>query len=211
MYEYRKLLHISNGGVLQKNSLIRKPEKHRIFNEKKGELTEENISITVDYTEEYDALFLSVRFLCKSSGDLTIGFTDTQGDYALKTKHIDQSEEWQEYELSGKWAGIGDFYLSFTGLIIVDILRLADKAYDDHREEFRTYQSQTKQNIELMVSAINELKRMKSEYDKKFEEISKSLIEIRGEIPDVSGLETSLSELEKRVSALEKAGSGDGT
>lgn len=211
LYEYRKLLHISNGGVLQKNSLIRKPEKHRIFNEKKGELTEENISITVDYTEEYDVLFLSVRFLCKSSGDLTIGFTDTQGDYALKTKHIDQSEEWQEYELSGKWTGIGDFYLSFTGLIIVDILRLADKAYDDHRKEFRTYQSQTKQNLELMVSAINELKRMKSEYDKKIEEISKSLIEIRGEIPDVSGLETSLSELEKRVSALEKAGSGDGT
>ena len=96
-------------------------------------------------------------------------------------------------------------------MIIVDILRLADKAYDDHREEFRTYQSQTKQNLELMVSAINELKRMKSEYDKKIEEISKSLIEIRGEIPDVSGLETSLSELEKRVSALEKAGSGDGT
>ncbi|TDA89176.1 hypothetical protein E1J02_17705 [Phocaeicola dorei] len=188
---------LAMGECYRKNSLIRKPEKHRIFNEKKGELTEENISITVDYTEEYDALFLSVRFLCKSSGDLTIGFTDTQGDYALKTKHIDQSEEWQEYELSGKWAGIGDFYLSFTGLIIVDILRLADKAYDDHREEFRTYQSQTKQNLELMVSAINELKRMKSEYDKKIEEISKSLIEIRGEIPDVSGLETSLSELEK--------------
>ena len=60
------------------------------------------------------------------------------------------------------------------------------------------------------MSAINELKRMKSEYDKKFEEISKSLIEIRGELPEVSGLLTILFELEKRVSSLEIACSGDG-
>ena len=75
----------------------------------------------------------------------------------MKTKHIDQSEEWQEYELSGKWAGIGDFYLSFTGLIIVDILRLADKAYDDHREEFRTYQSQTTWKLPQQKTAETEV------------------------------------------------------
>ena len=152
----RTVLHLKKSGIKQLNSRIRKPGTHKEYidpapNELSGQ-----------YIDVKDTLYLSVRFLAKTAGTLTIGMSGSTPEVgSFQTPivvAVTSSMEWQTLQWSGTWDGKGDFVLEYTGDMYVSLLSLTDKALDDFKKEVSTQIVQTASNIRLLGSNIDSLK-----------------------------------------------------
>lgn len=155
-YDGTDMLHLCNSEVTQLNADIRKPGTHKEYKPSPGEST------TDAYVEVKDTLYLSVRFMARTSGTLTVGFPGADRSEAtsmpLVTLSVNSSYDWQTVQVSGTWDGVGDFVLKYTGDMYVSLLAVTDKALDDYRKELSTAIEQTASNIRITGQNINNLK-----------------------------------------------------
>ena len=155
MYEGRNMLHINDSGVSQDNGDIRKPGTHKEY------VKAEDGTLTDEYVEVRDTLFLSVKFLARTDGTLTIGMqgaSSEEGSLPFAQVAVTSSLEWQTLQWSGTWDGTGDFILQYTGEMYVSLLSLTDKALDDFKKSVSTRIEQTDSNISLLGTNVDNLK-----------------------------------------------------
>lgn len=154
-YEGRNMLHIKDSSIKQLNKDIKKPGTHKEF------VPPELNNLSGEYVEVKDILYLSLKFLAKTSGTLTFGMqgaTSESGSLPLSQIAVTNSMDWQTIQVSGTWDGKGDFVLKYTGDMYVSILSLTDKALDDFKKEVSTRIEQTDSNIRLLGTNVNNLK-----------------------------------------------------
>lgn len=153
-YEGRNMLHIHNSYVRQSNSFIKQPGTHKEYKQPSQETTDE-------FVEVKDTLYLSIKFLAKTSGNLTLGIRSAATDIdslPYVELEIDSSYDWQIMQWSGTWDGKGDFLLQYTGDMYVSVLSLTDKPLDDFKKHVSTQIEQTASNIRLLGTNINNVK-----------------------------------------------------
>lgn len=154
-YEGRNMLHLHDSYVKQGNADIRKPGTHKEYKQP----TPNNM--TEEYIEVKDTLYLSVKFLARTAGTLTIGIQGASSEpdsLPFSTVAVTGSMDWQILQWSGTWDGQGDFLLRYTGDMYVSLLSLTDKALTDFKKEVSTKIEQTDTNIRLLGTNINNLK-----------------------------------------------------
>lgn len=153
-YDGQNMLCLSNSYIRQLNTDIRKPGTHKEYTK-----VEDGV-VSEEFEEVGDTLYLSLKFLCKKSGVLTIGFegSSVSDDTLPYTSfNVASSVDWQIYKWSGKWDGIGDFVLKFTGDMFVSLLAITDNPLNDYKREVSTSIEQTHSNIRLLGQNINTL------------------------------------------------------
>lgn len=153
-YEGRNLLHLRNSYIRQANANIRKPGTHKVYSVDNGDAMSE------DYTEERDTLYMTIKFLAKTSGTLRVGFegvSNVVGALPFTQIEVDSSMAWQTMQVSGTWDGVGDFILEYSGDMYVSILSITDKPLDDFKKETATKFTQTDSNIELLATKTNNI------------------------------------------------------
>ena len=153
-YDGQNMLCISNSYIRQLNANIRKPGTHKEYTKVEGG------KVSEEFEEVGDTLYLSLKFLCKKSGVLTVGFEGSSvSDDTLPytTFNVASSVDWQIYKWSGKWDGTGDFVLKFTGDMFVSLLAITDNPLNDYKKEVSTSIEQTHSNIRLLGQNINTL------------------------------------------------------
>lgn len=132
----RNVLRIKNNGIRQANADIKKPEPTSV-------------------------LYLTFKFVCKSAGDLTIGFekpagtVNPEGSIPFVQETIQEGTETETRQYSGTWDGTGDFILCFTGDIYIDVLALTNRPLDDFKIEVGTKFEQTSEKIALLGTRID--------------------------------------------------------
>lgn len=155
-YDGRDMLHICNSQIRQLNADIRKPGTHKEYKPATGEGT------TEEYVEVKDTLYLSVKFLARTSGLLSVGFQGAGASdldaLPFSTISVTGSYDWQTVQVSGTWDGKGDFILKYTGDMYVSLLSVTDNALADYKKEVSTSIEQTASNIRLTGKNINNLK-----------------------------------------------------
>lgn len=142
-YEGRNMLRIKNSYIKQANANIRKPD------------------------DPANKLYLSFKYICKSSGTLICGFEKEgergEDELPFITEVIQAGNEFQVKDYSGTWDGKGDFILSFTGDIYVDLLSLTNKPLDDFKITVSTQFKETAEAIELLGKKIDNTNKTVSE------------------------------------------------
>ena len=130
----RNVLRLKNSGIRQMNADVRKPDPAG------------------------SVLYLSFRYTCKSGGTLTAGFegaAQEEGSLPFVEEEIEESKETQELTRKGTWDGRGDFVLSFTGDIYIEVLALSSRPLDDYKIEVATKFEQTAEQITLLGERID--------------------------------------------------------
>lgn len=160
--EGRNMLRILNSGVSQKNALIRQPGTHKEYTVPSSDADEYSMAATGDeYVEVQDTLYVSVCIYAKTAGTLTIGFAPNspvegkQNDLFSRTVDIPYSGEWQRVKFDGKWNGLGDFVLRYTGDVLVSLLTVTDEPLDNLSKTVSTQILQTAKNIKLLGQNID--------------------------------------------------------
>lgn len=142
-YEGRNMLRIKNSSIRQGNTNIRKPD------------------------DPANTLYLSFKYICKSSGTLTCGFEKEgereEGELPFVIESIQARNEFQVKDYSGTWDGKGDFILAFTGDIYIDLLSLTNKPLDDFKITVSTQFKETAESIELLGKKIDNTNKTVSE------------------------------------------------
>ena len=151
-YDGKQMLRLKNIGITQKNELIRKPSTHKEY------VTSADDSTTAEYKDVQDTIYLTIKFLAKTDGLLTIGFK-YKGEYDAELTNtlpytedmsIERSDEWIKMEWSGTWHGLGDFYLKYTGEMFVSLLAVTCKDIDEFKKTTETRIIQDDRNIQLL-------------------------------------------------------------
>lgn len=134
-YEGKNMLRIKDSGIRQLNRDIRKPDPAT------------------------SKLYLSFKFICKTSGKLTCGFEGSSAGEGklpfIKDEAIPAGYEFETRNYSGTWDGKGDFVLRFTGDIYIDLLAITNKPLDDFKIEVGTKFEQTAERITLQGYRID--------------------------------------------------------
>lgn len=155
-FDGRTMLHLQNATVTQKNSVIRKPGTHKVYS---SASEDPDTSTTESFTEERDRIYVSMRFLAKTDGTLTIGMPGTKPDTGLPSlpasEQITSSMEWQLLQWSGTWDGTGDFSIAYTGEMWIALVSITDRPLEDFRKEMSTQILQTASNIKLLGKKID--------------------------------------------------------
>lgn len=163
-YEGRQMLLVVNSGIRQLNQYIRKPGTHNIYDSSKGIATTWDTyvegNIDGSYIEKRDTLYLTIKFLAATSGNLTLGFRGASSDVDSLpnpvTVHLDASSEWQIMQWDGTWDGKGDFVLEYTGTMYLQLLSLTSDPLADYKQEMGTRIEQTARNIKLIGYNIDQ-------------------------------------------------------
>ena len=151
-YDGKQMLRIKNIGISQKNELIRKPSTHKEY------VTSADDSTTAEYKDVQDTIYLTIKFLAKTDGLLTIGFK-YYGEYNAELTNtlpytedlsIKRSDDWVKLEWKGTWHGLGDFYLKYTGEMFVSLLAITCKDIDEFKKTTETRIIQDDRNIQLL-------------------------------------------------------------
>lgn len=151
-YEGAQMLHLQATGLTQRNALIRKPETHKEYDAPAGEDTTSNAK------DVQDTLYLTVKLLPKTAGQLTIGFKYDGKTPEGKTntlpytdkKEIAKSNDWQILQWEGTWHGLGDFRIHYTGETYIALLSVTDRPLQDFKKTVSTQIIQTAENIRLL-------------------------------------------------------------
>lgn len=155
-YNDRDMLRVFSSSARQENSLIRKPSTHKVYT---GVTENEDGSSESVYTEEIDTIYLNIRFYCHASGELEVGFVDVNGVFYDNVFHSkkDYVADIDAYTISvsGKWDGMGDFYIKTTGDFYVDLLSLTDKPLDNYMITTSTAIEQDAARISLLGKKVN--------------------------------------------------------
>ena len=151
----RDMLRLSKSSIMQSNSLIDKAGTHKVYT---GSVENADGSYTDTYEEVADTLYLSVRFFVSVSGKLEFGFVEN-GNFIDNSFHYSSNvtarEDGYEVKLSGIWDGKGDFTITSTGDIYVDLLSLTDKPLDNFKITTETKIEQDANRISLLGKKIN--------------------------------------------------------
>jgi hypothetical protein len=152
----RNVLHLKKSVIRQANALIRKPGTHKEY------VPPTHNDMTDQWVDVKDTLYMSIRFLARTDGTLTVGMsgaTSEPGSLPVPAAvPVTASMEWQDLQWQGTWDGKGDFVLQYTGDMYVSILSVTDKPLDDFKKEVSTQIIQTAGNIRLLGTNINNLK-----------------------------------------------------
>lgn len=151
-YDGQNMLRLCDSYVRQANADIRKPATHKEYK------PNEDGGLAEYYEEVPDTLYLTVRFVCRRSGVLTIGFRGagaSTGSLPYVSMVIDESFEYKTLEWSGTWDGTGDFNLQFTGDMYVSILSVTTRPLDDYRIELSTRFEQSAERIAMLGTRID--------------------------------------------------------
>lgn len=147
----RDMLRLCLSTIRQANELIRKPGKHTKY----GQADEDG---NISGVEEDDKLYLSVRFFVADSGNVELGFVGTDGSFIDNEFHYSKElmarEDGYEVKLSGVWDGVGDFCVTTTGDVYIDLLSLTDDPLENFKITTSTAIEQTAQSIKLMGTKI---------------------------------------------------------
>lgn len=117
---------------------------------------------------------VSFKYLVKRPGTLTVHFKDEKKEgfeeYApiSFSKDLYPGSEFKQMEITGKWNGTGDFYMSFTGDIYIYSLTLTDDALADLREEFNMRFELTDKKIQANLDEIKSTAGKLEEYHSEF-------------------------------------------
>ena len=151
----RDMLRLSNSSIMQSNSLIDKAGTHKVYT---GSVENADGSYTDTYEDVVDTLYLSVRFFVSVSGKLEFGFVEN-GNFIDNSFHYSSNvtarEDGYEVKLSGIWDGKGDFMITSTGDVYVDLLSLTDKPLDNFKITTETKIEQDATRISLLGKKIN--------------------------------------------------------
>lgn len=151
----RDMLRLSKSSIMQSNSLIDKAGTHKVYT---GSVENADGSYTDTYEEVADTLYLSVRFFVSVSGKLEFGFVEN-GNFIDNSFHYSSNvtarEDGYEVKLSGIWDGKGDFTITSTGDVYVDLLSLTDKPLDNFKITTETKIEQDATRIALLGKKIN--------------------------------------------------------
>ena len=154
-YEGRNMLHMNNSSISQANADIRKPGTHKEYR------VSEDGTMGDEYEEVKDTLYLTVKILAKTDGELTIGMDGATPDVgslpAPATVAVTASTDWQTLQWSGTWDGAGDFVMEYTGEMYVALLSLTDKPLEEYKKETQTKLEQTSEYIRMTGGRVDTL------------------------------------------------------
>lgn len=160
----KEMLHLLNAGVTQANALFvgRVPEDSEVEEYVKD--AEGNIIKNEDGTLKTKTktirptIYISYRYMCKESGSLSIGFNNgrtTQyssdmgvivsvDELGTLTESVNANEGvWIERQYKGYYDKLGDFVISTTGEVYIDVLAVTSKPLDDYKNVVSTALVQT--------------------------------------------------------------------
>ena len=160
-YEGRQMLHLLATGVTQRNTLIRKPGTHKEYVKPDSAVDSET---TQEAKDVQDTLYLTIKFIAKTDGKLTIGFkydgevpegvTNTL-PYTVEMPIERDTTNWRTIRWEGTWHSLGDFYLHFSGEMYVAMLAVTDKPLDEFKHTVSTQILQTAENVLILGKNIN--------------------------------------------------------
>lgn len=195
----RDMLRLSESSIMQSNSLIDKAGTHKVYT---GSTENDDGSYTDTYEEVADTLYLSVRFFVSVSGKLEFGFVEN-GNFIDNSFHYSSNvtarEDGYEVKLSGIWDGKGDFTITSTGDVYVDLLSLTDKPLDNFKITTETKIEQDATRISLLGKKINGVEGSVTDLGI---ELNAAKEQIRLYVNKVGVLESSVSELEVGVEGI---------
>lgn len=194
----KEILHLLDAGVSQANALFvgRVPEDSEVEEYVKD--AEGNIVKNEDGTLKTETktirptIYISYRYMCKESGSLSIGFnngrtTEYSSDMGVivsvnelgtLTENVNTNDGvWIERQYKGYYDKLGDFTISTTGEVYIDVLAVTSKPLNDFKNVVSTALIQTAGAIGLYGRNI------KAAYD------------------NIGGLDTSITELGVQVNA----------
>lgn len=195
----RDMLRLSKSSIMQENSLIDKAGTHKVYT---GSVENADGSYTDTYEEVADTLYLSVRFFVSVSGKLEFGFVEN-GNFIDNSFHYSSNvtarEDGYEVKLSGIWDGKGDFTITSTGDVYVDLLSLTDKPLDNFKITTETKIEQDATRIALLGKKINGVEGSVTNLGI---ELNAAKEQIRLYVNKVGELESSVSKLEIGVEGI---------
>ena len=192
----RQMLRICNSYIMLDSNYIRSAGTHKRYmnttelRNKYGRTVEGETDKVYDmeqmaanylqpkYVEEWDNMYLAMRFICRQSGVVRYGFKGMTPDgytWYETTHHpttvgVDTEEREVEFPLispvyvqttqdidfvieedSGAWDGVGDFYVYVEGEIYLDFLTLTNQPLEAFRSENSTKIEQDAFHISLMA------------------------------------------------------------
>lgn len=194
----KDMLHLLNSYVRQQNSLFvgRVPEDSEVEEYEKndkGEIVKNEDGTPKIVTKTLrPTIYITYRYMCKQGGSLSIGFDNgrivqytsdmgvivTVEELGLLTAETTSNDGvWVERQFKGYYDKRGDFVISATGEVYIDLLSVTSKPLDDFKNIVSTALIQTSGVIGLYG------KNIKAAYD------------------NIGGLTTSITELGVRVDA----------
>lgn len=204
----RDMLRLSQSSIMQMNSLIDKAGTHKVYT---GYTENADGTFTDTYEEVADTLYLSVRFFVSVSGKVEIGFVGSDGKFINNAFHyssdVTARENGYEIKLSGIWDGKGNFTITSTGDIYVDLLSLTDKPLDNFKITTETKIEQDATRISLLGKKVNGVQksvtdlgielnaaeeRITAYVNKKIDGVSSTLSELQ---IDVDGISATVSKI----------------
>lgn len=152
----RDMLRLNQSSIMQSNGLIDKAGTHKVYT---GYTENADGSYTDTYEEVPDTLYLSVRFFVAVSGKVEFGFVGSDGKFINNDFHYVSDattrEDGYEVKLSGTWDGIGDFCITSTGDVYIDLLSLTDRPLDNFMITTSTAIEQDATRISLLGKKVN--------------------------------------------------------
>lgn len=152
-YMGRNLMRIYDSKVTQLNSYIERPDTHKEYEEgEDGEVIEKEVP---------DKVYLTLNYYCRKDGDLWVGFTDGNGNphnstFPNTSVHIESGIDRKSLTCEGEWDGTGNFTISTTGDIYVDMVVLTTKPLEDFKAEYSTRIEQDARRIALIAEKTTE-------------------------------------------------------
>lgn len=160
----KNMLHLLNAGVTQDNALFlgRVPEDSEVeeyVRDSAGNIIKNEDGTLKTKTKTIrPTIYISYRYMCKESGSLSIGFNNgrtTQyssdmgviasvDELGTLTENVNANEGvWIERQYKGYYDKLGDFSISTTGEVYIDVLAVTSKPLDDYKNVVSTALVQT--------------------------------------------------------------------
>ena len=160
----KDMLHLLNAGVTQDNALFlgRVPEDSEVeeyVRDSAGNIIKNEDGTLKTKTKTIrPTIYISYRYMCKESGSLSIGFNNgrtTQyssdmgvivsvDELGTLTENVNANDGvWIERQYKGYYDKLGDFSISTTGEVYIDVLAVTSKPLDDYKNVVSTALVQT--------------------------------------------------------------------
>lgn len=160
----KDMLHLLNAGVSQDNALFvgRVPadsEVEEYVKDSSGNIIKnDDGTLKTEIKTIRPTIYISYRYMCKESGSISIGFNNgrtTQyssdmgvivsvDELGTLTENVNANEGvWIERQYKGYYDKLGDFSISTTGEVYIDVLAVTSKPLDDYKNVVSTALVQT--------------------------------------------------------------------
>lgn len=155
----REMFRIYDNKIIQLNEYIDKPKTHKEYSNTETDSDDLEANLEVVETEVVDTLYVRMSFYCRKDGNLWIGFVDDNGNPIISEEEdaltnqsisIKQSIDEQIIEFSGKWNGVGNFTISTTGDIYIDLVTITDRPLENYQVTTETWIEQDARRIALL-------------------------------------------------------------